>query len=159
SDSVVIDLCNQLIARAVEAGASDVHVECGRDGTLVRYRICGVLEPVLTLPASVSQPIRNRFKIMGRADIAVRHRPQDGAFRLKVSGRPIEVRLSTVPTMAGEKLVMRVIDGHSPLQSLDRLGYDPETLDRLQRSLARPDGLVLVTGPPGSGKTPALDSA
>ena len=159
SESVVIDLCNHLIGRAVEVGASDVHVECGSTGTLVRYRICGVLEPVLTLPADVSQPIRNRFKIMARADIAVRHKPQDGAFRLKVNGRPIDVRLSSRPTVDGEKLVMRVIDSHSPLQTLDRLGYDPETLARLERALSRPDGLVLVTGPTGSGKTTALYAA
>jgi type IV pilus assembly protein PilB len=159
SDSVVIDLCNHLIGRAVEVGASDVHVESDSTGTLVRFRICGVLEPVLTLPAAVSQPIRNRFKIMARADIAVRNKPQDGSFRLKVNGRPIDVRLSSLPTVDGEKLVMRVIDSHSPLQTLDRLGYDPETLARLERALSRPDGLVLVTGPTGSGKTTALYAA
>jgi type IV pilus assembly protein PilB len=159
SPSVVINLCNQLISRAVDVGASDVHVECGAGGTLVRYRICGVLEPVLTLPASVSQPIRNRFKILGRTDISIRHKPQDGAFRLNVNGRPIDVRLSSMPTVDGEKLVMRVIDSHSPLQTLDRLGYDPDTLERLERALARPDGLVLVTGPTGSGKTTALYAA
>ena len=104
-----------------------MHVECGNDGTTVRYRICGVLEPVLTLPASVSQPIRNRFKIMAKADISVRHRPQDGAFRLKVNTRPIDVRLSTLPTVDGEKIVMRVIDSYSPLQSLERLQYDDDT--------------------------------
>jgi type II secretory ATPase GspE/PulE/Tfp pilus assembly ATPase PilB-like protein/ActR/RegA family two-component response regulator len=159
SDSVVIDLCNHLIGRAVEVGASDVHIEGGATGTLVRYRICGVLEPVLTLPSDVSQPILNRFKVMARADITVRHKPQDGAFRLKVSGRPIDVRLSTLPTVDGEKLVMRVIDSQSPLQTLDRMGYDPDTLARLVRALARPDGLVLVTGPTGSGKTTALYAA
>jgi type IV pilus assembly protein PilB len=159
SESVVIDLCNHLIGRAVEVGASDVHVECNSTGTLVRYRICGVLEPVLTLPAAVSQPIRNRFKIMARADIAVRHKPQDGAFRLKVSGRPVDVRLSSLPTVDGEKIVMRVIDSQSALQSLDNLGYDADTVTRLQRALSRPDGLVLVTGPTGSGKTTALYAA
>jgi type IV pilus assembly protein PilB len=159
SASVVIELCNHLIGRAVEMGASDVHVECGSEGTLVRYRICGVLEPILTLPANVSQPIRNRYKIMARADIAVRHKPQDGAFRLKVNGRPIDVRLSTLPTVDGEKIVMRVIDSHSPLQSIDRLGYDDETRVRFERALSRPDGLVLVTGPTGSGKTTALYAA
>jgi type IV pilus assembly protein PilB len=157
--STVIDLCNHIIGRAVEVGASDVHVECGAEGTTVRYRICGVLEPVLTLPASVSHPIRNRFKIMARADISVHHRPQDGAFRIKVNTRPIDVRLSTLPTVDGEKIVMRVIDSFSPLQSLDRLGYDDDTLARLRKSLARPDGLVLVTGPTGSGKTTALYAA
>jgi len=157
--STVIELCDHLIGRAVEVGASDVHVESSNGGTLVRYRICGVLEPVLTLPASVSQPVRNRFKIMARADIAVRNKPQDGAFRVKVNGRPIDVRLSSLPTVDGEKLVMRVIDSHSPLQTLERLGYDDETLTRFERALSRPDGLVLVTGPTGSGKTTALYAA
>jgi type IV pilus assembly protein PilB len=159
SDSVVINLCNHLIARAVDVGASDIHVESGGSGTLVRYRICGVLEPVLTLPASVSQPIRNRFKILARTDIAVRNKPQDGAFHIKVNGRPVDVRFSSLPTVDGEKLVMRVIDSHSPLQTLDRLGYDADTLVRLERALSRPDGLVLVTGPTGSGKTTALYAA
>ncbi len=159
SESAVIDFCNHIVARAVEVGASDVHIECGADGTVIRYRICGVLEPALTLPAAISQPIRNRFKIMARADIAIRHRPQDGSFRLKVNGRQIDVRLSSLPTVDGEKLVLRVIDSHSPLQSLERLGYDADTTTRLRQALARPDGLVLVTGPTGSGKTTTLYAA
>jgi type IV pilus assembly protein PilB len=89
----------------------------------------------------------------------VRHRPQDGSFRLKVNGRAVDVRLSTLPTVDGEKIVMRVIDSQSPLQTIDRLGYDDETLARFQRALSRPDGLVLVTGPTGSGKTTALYAA
>jgi type IV pilus assembly protein PilB len=159
SESTVIDFCNHIVARAIDAGASDVHIECGSDGTMIRYRICGVLEPALTLPAAISQPIRNRFKIMARADIAVRHRPQDGAFRLKVNNRQVDVRLSTLPTVDGEKIVLRVIDSQSPLQTLERLGYDPETTERLRHALARPDGLVLVTGPTGSGKTTTLYAA
>jgi type IV pilus assembly protein PilB len=159
ASSPVVDLCDHIIGRAVEVGASDVHLECGAAGTTIRYRICGVLEPVLSLPASVSQPIRNRFKIMARADISVRQRPQDGSFRIKVNDRPIDVRLSTLPTVDGEKIVLRVIDSVSPLQTLERLGYDEATTARLQKSLARPDGLVLVTGPTGSGKTTALYAA
>ena len=157
--SPVIDLCNQLIGRAVEVGASDLHVDCSSEGASVRFRICGVLEPVMTLPASASQPVLNRFKIMAKADISLRFRPQDGAFRVMVNRRPIDVRLSTLPTIDGEKIVMRVIDGHSPLQALDQLGYDDETMARLRKSLMRPDGLVLVTGPTGSGKTTALYAA
>jgi type II secretory ATPase GspE/PulE/Tfp pilus assembly ATPase PilB-like protein len=157
--STVIDLCNHIIGRAVEVGASDVHVECGSEGTTVRYCICGVLEPVLTLPASVSQPIRNRFKIMARADISVRHRPQDGAFRLKVNSRPVDVRLSTLPTVDGEKIVMRVIDSYSPLQSIERLGYDDDTLARFQKAWPGPTGLVLVTGPPDRQDHGALRGA
>jgi type IV pilus assembly protein PilB len=159
SDSVVIELCNHLMSGAVDMGASDVHIECNSTGTLVRYRICGVLEPILTLPAEVSRPIRNRFKIMARADIAVRNKPQDGAFRIKVAGKSIDVRLSSLPTVDGEKLVMRVIDSGTPLQSLAQLGYDADTLQRLEEALARPDGLMLVTGPTGSGKTTALYAA
>jgi type IV pilus assembly protein PilB len=157
--STVVDLCDHMIARAVEVGASDLHVECGTDGTTVRYRICGVLEPVLSLPASVSSSILNRFKIMARADISIHHRPQDGAFQIKINGRPIDIRLSTLPIVRGEKIVMRVIDSYSPLQSLDRLLYDEATLARFRESLARPDGLILVTGPTGSGKTTALYAA
>jgi type IV pilus assembly protein PilB len=159
SPSAVIQMCDHIIGRAVELGASDVHLDYGVDGTTVRYRICGVLEPVLTLPAAVSRPIGNRFKILGGADISVRHRPQDGAFRIKVNGRPIDVRLSTLPSVDGEKMVLRVIDSVSPLQELDRMGYDPDTLARLRRALARPDGLVLVSGPTGCGKTTVLYAA
>lgn len=125
SDSVVINLCNSLIGRAVDVGASDIHLECGNTATVVRYRICGVLETVLTLPAAASQPIRNRFKILARADITIRHKPQDGAFRLKVNSRPIDVRLSSMPTVDGEKLVMRVIDSHSPCRRSTTWGTTP----------------------------------
>src|SRR6185503_5499393 len=158
-ESSVIDLCNQLIGRAIEVGASDLHIDCTSTGATVRFRICGVLEPVMTLPANASQPVLNRFKIMAKADIALRFRPQDGAFRVIVNKRPIDVRLSTLPTIDGEKIVLRVIDSHSPLQALERLGYDEQTMTRFRKSLKRPDGLVLVTGPTGSGKTTALYAA
>src|SRR5262249_34729186 len=113
SGSAVVDLCNQILGRAVEVGASDVHIECGSQGTSIKYRICGVLEPSLPLPATATTAIRNRFKVMARADISVRHRPQDGAFRARVSGRSIDVRFSTLPTIDGEKIVLRVIDSQS----------------------------------------------
>jgi type IV pilus assembly protein PilB len=157
--SAVIEMCDHILGRAVDMGASDVHLDCGSGGTIVRYRICGVLEQVLTLPAAVSQPIRNRFKILSRTDIAIRNRPQDGAFRITSNGRPIDVRLSTLPTIDGEKMVLRVIDSISPLKTLQKLGYDDPTLMRFERSLARPDGLVLVTGPTGCGKTTVLYAA
>jgi len=114
---------------------------------------------VLTLPPQAYRHVINRFKVLARADIAVRHRPQDGAWRALVNGRSIDVRLSTLPTVHGEKLVMRVIDSHAQLKTLDTLGYDPENLARLQRALVRPDGLILVTGPTGSGKTTVLYAA
>lgn len=154
--STVEDLCLHLLARAVEVGASDMHIECGLEGTIIRFRVCGVLEQVLALPASVSGPIRNRFKILARADIAVRHKAQDGAFQVTIGGRAIAVRFSSLPTVGGEKLVLRVVDTQSPLPRLDRLGYDGDTQERFERALARPQGLVIVAGPTGSGTTTAL---
>jgi len=159
SESTIVDLCNKIIVRAVDEGASDVHIEGTKDGATVRYRICGVLEQVLSLPAGASQRVRNRFKVMGRADIAVKNRPQDGGFRMTVNERSIDVRFSSLPTLDGEKLVMRVTDGQSPLRNIDSLGYDEVTVTRLKRTLSRPDGLVLVSGPAGCGKTTALYAA
>lgn len=159
SDSAVIDLCNHLVARAVDAGASDIHIECTHEGAVARFRIGGVMEAIATIPPTAAPAVSNRFKIMARADIAVRMKPQDGAFALQLDGRRIDVRFSSVPTITGEKLVMRVIDSRSPLQGLDQLGYHAELVDRLKRALARPDGLVLVTGPTGCGKTTALYAA
>jgi type IV pilus assembly protein PilB len=158
TSSPIIDLCNHIIARAVEAKASDVHIEPTRDGLVVRYRLGGILEPAFTLPVEASMNIRNRYKVMARIDITVQHRPQDGAFRLMVDGRSVDVRLSTLPTINGEKVVMRVIDSRSEPKGLDSLGYDADNLGRLKRALGRPDGLVLVTGPTGSGKTTVLYS-
>ena len=159
TDSPIIDLCNHIIARAVEAGASDVHLEPAGSGLGVRYRLCGILEQMFTLPAEATTPVRNRFKVMAAADIAIRNRPQDGAFRLRINGRAIDVRFSTLPTINGEKMVMRVIDSQATAQDLQSLNYDEPNLARLQKALARPDGLVLVTGPTGSGKTTVLYSA
>lgn len=159
TNSPIIDLCNHIVARAVEAGASDVHIEPSKQGLIVRYRLGGILETAMTLPAEAAMAIRNRYKIMAKVDISVKHRPQDGSFRLRVNGRGVDVRLSTLPTINGEKFVMRVIDSKLESQGLDALGYDADNLARLKKSLDRPDGLVLVTGPTGSGKTTVLYSA
>lgn len=159
TDSGVIELCYHLLARAVEAGASDIHIERTHEGAVVRFRAAGILEPVLTAPAAVAQSVCNRFKVMARTDIAVRLRPQDGAFAVRLDGRRIDVRLSSVPTVTGEKVVMRVIDSRSELQTLDKLGYPDEVVTQLRQALSRPDGLVLATGPTGSGKTSALYAA
>jgi type IV pilus assembly protein PilB len=154
-----IQLCNHILADAVKAKASDVHIEPSASGATVRYRRFGILEPVLTLPKEAVRAVINRFKIMARADITVTHRPLDGAFHLRINGGPVDVRLSTLPTMHGEKVVMRVIDSVNEFVALDRLGYDATTLERFAHALDRPDGLVLVTGPTGSGKTTTLYAA
>ena len=159
TDSPIIDLCNHMIARAVEAHASDVHIEPAAQGLVVRFRLDGILEPMFTLPPEAAMAVRNRYKVMARADIAVRNRPQDGSFRLRIDGLPVDVRLSTLPTIHGEKLVMRVIGGVTTPKELDGLGYDADNLARLKRALARPDGLILVTGPTGCGKSTVLYAA
>ena len=154
--SPVIELCNHILAGAVQAHASDIHIEPFAGSATVRYRISGILEQVITLPKEARPHITNRLKILAKTNIAVRHRPQDGAFRILVGGKPVDVRLSTLPTVHGEKIVMRIVDGTSELQSLDHLGYDDATENRLRRVLKRPDGLVLFCGPTASGKTTAL---
>ena len=159
STSPVIELCNHIVARAVDAGASDVHIEPTKAGLVVRYRLGGILGTVMTVPTEAMAAVRNRYKVMARVDISVRHRPQDGAFRLRINERAIDVRLSTLPTINGEKIVLRVIDTCNEPKGLESLGYDEVNLAQLRRALDRPDGLVLVTGPTGSGKTTVLYSA
>ncbi len=157
--SPIIDLCNHILAGAVEAGASDVHLEPSGEGLAVRYRLRGILEPMFTVPREAASAVSNRYKIMARADISVKHRPQDGAFQLSLNNRKIDVRFSTLPTVAGEKVVMRVIDSQATPHRLESLGYDAANLTRLTKALGQPDGLILVTGPTGSGKSTVLYSA
>jgi type II secretory ATPase GspE/PulE/Tfp pilus assembly ATPase PilB-like protein/CheY-like chemotaxis protein len=159
SELAVVDLCNQLIARAVEAGTSDIHVEATRDGAVVGFRVSGIMEPVATIPKAASHAVCSRFKIMARVDTSMRMRPQEGGFALMIDGRRIDVRFSSVPTVTGERLVMRVVDSLLPLRSMDDLGYPPDVLGQFREALARPDGLVLVSGPAGSGKTTVLYAA
>jgi type IV pilus assembly protein PilB len=157
--AVVIDRCHQIIARALGAGASDVQIECGADGGTVRHRVGGSLEPVLKLPAAMAYPIRDQFKTMARIAVAIRNRPQEGAFRLTVSGRETDVRLSTEPVAGGERIVMRIVDSQSPLQDLASIGYDEAMLAGMRSALASRNGLVLVAGPAGSGITTTLYAA
>jgi type II secretory ATPase GspE/PulE/Tfp pilus assembly ATPase PilB-like protein/ActR/RegA family two-component response regulator len=154
--SPVVELCNQILAGAVQAHASDIHIEPFAGSATVRYRVSGILEQVITLPKEARSHITNRLKVLAKVNIAMKHRPQDGAFRILVNGRAVDVRLSTLPTVHGEKIVMRIVDGSSELQTLARLGYDASTEERLRRVLKRPDGLVLFSGPTASGKTTAL---
>ena len=159
NDSPIIDLCNRIIASAIAAGASDVHIEPGFSGAAVRHRISGILEPLLTLPHEAVRGVTNRFKLMARTDIATKQKPQDGAFRVTLDDDKVDVRLSTVPTIHGEKIVMRVIQGGDSAMTLDAMGYDAATSRALINVLSKPDGLILVTGPTGSGKTTVLYAA
>jgi general secretion pathway protein E len=156
SEAPVIRLVNQLIARAVETHASDVHLEPFEDRLRVRYRYDGVLHEIEPPPARLGAAVISRIKIMARLDIAERRLPQDGRIRLTVRGQEIDFRVSTVPSLYGETVVLRVLDRTAVEFDFSRLGLAPEITQGLERALELPNGMVLVTGPTGSGKTTTL---
>ena len=159
SEAPVIRLVNQIIGRAVETGASDIHIEPFEDVLRVRYRFDGVLHEAETPPRTLSAAITSRIKIMAKLDIAERRLPQDGRIRLAVRGQDIDFRVSTVATMYGETVVLRVLDRGAVAFDWQRLGLAPAIVTRLTASLDLPNGIVLVTGPTGSGKTTTLYTA
>jgi general secretion pathway protein E len=156
SEAPVIRLVNQLIARAVETHASDVHIEPFEDRLRVRYRYDGVLHEIEPPPARLTAAVISRVKIMARLDIAERRLPQDGRIRLTVRGQEIDFRVSTVPSLYGETVVLRVLDRTAVEFDFSRLGLAPEIRQGVERALDLPNGMVLVTGPTGSGKTTTL---
>ncbi|HEX5580616.1 MAG TPA: ATPase, T2SS/T4P/T4SS family, partial [Gemmatimonadaceae bacterium] len=158
-DRPVIRLVDYLIAEAVTSRASDIHLEAEESGIFVRYRIDGVLRQVLELPRVAGVPLVSRVKIMSGMDIADRLRPQDGRARVVVNGKQVDLRVSTLPATHGEKVVIRILDPASSVMSLEAMGLNPDELDRLQRLLEMREGIVLVTGPTGSGKTTTLYTA
>ena len=159
SEAPVIRLVNQIIARAVETGASDIHIEPFEDMLRVRYRLDGELEEAESPPRALSAAITSRVKIMAKLDIAERRLPQDGRIRLAVRGQDVDFRVSTVATMYGESVVLRVLDRGAVTFDWARLGLAPGLVTRLTGALDRKDGIVLVTGPTGSGKTTTLYTA
>jgi general secretion pathway protein E len=156
SEAPVIRLVNQLIARAVETHASDVHVEPFPDRLRVRYRYDGVLHEVEPPPARLQAAIISRIKIMARLDIAERRLPQDGRIKLTVRGHEIDFRVSTIPSLHGEKVVLRVLDRTAVEFDYEKLGLPADIRQGVERALELPNGMVLVTGPTGSGKTTTL---
>jgi general secretion pathway protein E len=156
SEAPVIRLVNQIIGRAVETGASDIHIEPFEDSLRVRYRYDGVLQEAETPPARLAAAIVSRIKIMARLDIAERRLPQDGRIRLAVRGQDVDFRVSTVASMHGEAVVLRVLDRGAVTFAWDRLGLAPNVVTHLEKALSLPNGIVLVTGPTGSGKTTTL---
>ncbi|MGH2360010.1 MAG: GspE/PulE family protein [bacterium] len=141
---------------AVKQGASDIHVEPQRNGVWVRFRVDGVLRDVMNPPKHLKSALVSRMKIMAEMDIAERRRPQDGRIHLISDGRNIDLRVSTLPTMFGEKVVMRILDQAQTMIGLTRLGFHSDTLRQWESSVSKPHGMVLVTGPTGSGKTTTL---
>ena len=159
SEAPVIRLVSLLITNALEMRASDIHVEPFENRLNVRYRIDGVLHDVESPPKRLSAAVISRIKIMANLDIAERRLPQDGRIRLRVQGKEIDLRVSTVPTMHGESVVMRILDKGGVALDFDRLGFMSDTLERFLDCLMQPHGILLVTGPTGSGKTTTLYTA
>ena len=155
-DAPIIKLVNLLITQAVNDRASDIHVEPGERSLRVRYRIDGVLHEVMNPPKSVQSGITSRLKIMADIDIAERRVPQDGRIGLVVQGKQIDIRVATLPTVHGEKIVMRLLDKSSVLLELKDLGFEPDNFKRFEESYRKPYGAILVTGPTGSGKSTTL---
>ncbi len=154
----VIQLVDRIVAEAIQSRASDIHLEPEESGVSVRYRIDGVLRQMMVLPKAAGIPLVSRVKIMAQLDIADRLRPQDGRARVAVSGNRVDLRVSTLPASHGEKVVVRILDQRATVLSLDGLGMNPDELERIQALLQSREGIVLVTGPTGSGKTTTLYS-
>ena len=155
-EAPIVKLVNMLITRAVEGRTSDIHIEPFENSVKVRYRIDGALTQVESLPKRIQPAVISRIKIMSRLNIAERRLPQDGRIKLRVSGRDIDLRVSTIPTMYGESIVMRILDRGTALIVLDYLGFPEETLEKYEKLIETPYGMLLVTGPTGSGKTTTL---
>jgi type IV pilus assembly protein PilB len=155
----VIRFVDLLLRQAVKSRASDIHVEPQELSMTIRMRIDGVLQDMVPPPRKMQAAIATRIKILSRMDIAERRLPQDGRFKIKAPGRDIDVRVSVIPTIYGEKVVMRILDSAAVNHNLDQLGFDPELLEEFKIMLTQPHGIIVVTGPTGSGKSTTLYSA
>ena len=156
SEAPVIKLVNHIVNHAIETGASDIHLEPFADDLILRYRIDGILYEQEAPPKRLNSAIVTRIKIMAHLDIAERRLPQDGRIRIKSQGKDIDIRVSTLPTLYGESLVMRILDRGNIVVHLEHLGFPKKELELYQKLIHKPYGQILVTGPTGSGKTTTL---
>ncbi len=159
SQRPVVRLVDLIISEGILSRASDIHIETEEGGVAVRYRIDGVLRQVMKIPRAAGIPLISRIKIMSSLDIADRLRPQDGRARVAVNGQPVDLRVSTLPASLGEKVVIRILDARATVKSLDSLGLNPGETEAIRALLQNHEGIILVTGPTGSGKTTTLYSA
>jgi general secretion pathway protein E len=155
-DAPIIRLINAILTQAIKQSASDIHFETFDEKLVIRYRIDGVLREVLEPPRGLAPLLTSRVKIMAKLDIAEKRLPQDGRISLRIAGRSVDVRVSTIPTHHGERIVLRLLDKEAAPLDLTRLGMASETLETIQKLIAQPHGILLVTGPTGSGKTTTL---
>jgi general secretion pathway protein E len=158
-EAPIIRLVNSVMAQAIKERASDIHIEPYEKDILIRFRKDGVLKEIVRAPKRFQASIASRIKIMGNLNIAEKRLPQDGRVRVKIAGRDVDLRLSTVPTGFGERIVLRILDKQSVILDLESLGFRKENLDILHELIERPHGIILVTGPTGSGKTTTLYAA
>src|SRR2546426_536987 len=158
SQRPVVRLVDLIISEGILSRASDIHIEPEEGGVAVRYRIDGVLRQVMKIPRAAGLPLISRIKIMSALDIADRLRPQDGRARVAVNGQPIDLRVSTLPAQLGEKVVIRILDSRATVKSLDSLGLNASEIEAIKSLLENHEGIILVTGPTGSGKTTTLYS-
>src|SRR5881397_2507738 len=158
-DAPVVKLINGLLTDAVKRGASDIHIECFEHELRVRYRIDGALQEIMKPPIKMRAALTSRIKIMAQLNIAERRVPQDGRIKLKFGSKVIDYRVSTLPTIFGEKIVLRILDKGNLTLDLEKFGIEPKAEKDLMEAVSNPYGMVLVTGPTGSGKTTTLYSA
>jgi len=150
-DAPVIKIVNLILVQALKEKASDIHIEPFEKSLKLRYRIDGALVEASSPPKALQLPITSRLKILSGLDIAERRLPQDGRFRIRVSGKEVDLRVSMLPTIYGEKIVIRILDKSTLSGSLDQLGMDEYTMSTFQKAIDAPHGMILVTGPTGSG--------
>jgi type IV pilus assembly protein PilB len=155
-EAPIVKYVNVLVTQAIQDGASDIHIEPQEDGLRVRYRIDGVLHEVMRSPRGIQSGVISRLKIMSDIDIAERRVPQDGRMSVTVSGRKIDLRVATLPTVWGEKVVLRILDNSTARLALTDLGFEASNYERYSASFHKPYGMILVTGPTGSGKSTTL---
>jgi general secretion pathway protein E len=158
-DAPIIRLINAVLTQALRAGASDIHIEAFETRSVIRFRVDGVLRDMLEPQRTLHAALVSRIKIMAQLDIAEKRLPQDGRITLRLGGRPVDVRVSTLPSAHGERVVLRLLDKQAGRLELKRLGMRADTLEELDRLIHQPHGIVLVTGPTGSGKTTTLYAA
>ncbi|MFC1829873.1 type II secretion system ATPase GspE [Thermodesulfobacteriota bacterium] len=156
SDAPIIKLVNHIISQSVKARSSDIHIEPYQDSFKVRHRVDGILYDLITPPKWIQAALISRIKVMAKMNIAEKRLPQDGRLEVKVGDQDIDVRVSTIPVAFGERVVLRLLNKSTSLLSLAELGLEPERLEQIKRLMSSPNGIVLVTGPTGSGKTTTL---
>jgi general secretion pathway protein E len=158
-DAPIIRLVNSLLSQAIRERASDIHIEPFEKDVVARFRIDGILYNILTIQKRFQASIASRVKIMSGLNIAEKRLPQDGGIRIKIGGKDVDIRVSIVPTAFGERIVLRLLYRESALLPLDQIGFSGDKLDRFNELIFRPHGIILVTGPTGSGKTTTLYAA